>query len=615
MPDAPDFVSPFQACLDELHAKYLPLREGAVASYIPELTKADPDWFGICVVTCDGQVYEAGDSQQLFSMQSISKPLTYGIALQDSGKETVLSKIWMEPSGEPFNSISLDPNGRPLNPMINAGAIATTGMVEGKTTRQKVHRILDTLSRYAGRALTVDEAVSRSESETGHRNRAIAHMLRNFDIFTEDPLPSLEAYFQQCAILVNCRDLAFMGATLANNGVHPVTGQRAVIADYVESVLSVMASCGMYDAAGEWLYNVGMPAKSGVSGGIIAVLPGQLAVAVYSPLLDKRGNSTRGIAVCRELSARFNLHLFNSPTPAMSVIRHQSTAAQVASNRSRPAEEMSQLARHGHHIHLMEIQGNVTFGPAERVIRELYACARTAFAFIVDLSRVTDLDVVSSRLFLDAFQDFTRRGIWVHVTRSHHVPVLRRAARRRHAENPPERLCWQDDADTALEFCENRLLESLGERHSSSRPVPFVDCELVELLSAEERQKVHRLLAPRSFAKGSVVFAADEPASELLVILRGKASISLTLPSGVNYRVTTCTPGMTFGEMALLDGSTRSATVHADTDIEALSLSLADFEKLADTDPAIHAKLLKSIACHLATRLRKRNAEVVNSHL
>lgn len=179
----PAISSPIETLLRDLHARYRDLRDGAVATYIPELGKADPDWFGICVVTCDGRVYEVGDTRQEFTIQSISKPFVYGIALQDSGKDTVLSKIWMEPSGEAFNSISLDPSGRPLNPMINAGAIATAGLIEGVTLKQKVNRILDTFSRYAGRPLDIDDSVYRSESETGHRNRAIAHMLRNFEIF------------------------------------------------------------------------------------------------------------------------------------------------------------------------------------------------------------------------------------------------------------------------------------------------------------------------------------------------------------------------------------------------------------------------------------------------
>jgi glutaminase len=611
----PTLQSPIQRYLEDLHTRFSSLNDGEVATYIPELGKANPDWFGICVVTCDGQVYEVGDTRQEFTIQSISKPLTYGIALQDSGKATVLSKIWMEPSGEAFNSISLDPTGRPLNPMINAGAIATTGLVEGKTTKQKVARILDTFSRYAGRSLTIDHAVANSESDTGHRNRAIAYMLRNFDIFADDPMPSLEAYFQQCSILINCLDLAFMGATLANDGVHPVTKQRAIGGVYVESILSVMASCGMYDAAGEWLYNVGMPAKSGVGGGILAVLPGQLAVAVFSPLLDAHGNSSRGIAVCREISANYNLHLFNTSNPGMSVIRHKTNARRVSSNRSRPAVETKVLSKHGDRIQIIEIQGSITFGPAERVVRELYALADETSAFILDFNRVQQLDHVSSRVLLDTFQELAQKEIWIHITNTRHLPVLARVARKRYAGTLSTHLRWEDDADLALEFCENRLIESLGERQSSSHAVTLDQCELVEGFTPEELSCLESLLTPSQFATGSVVFQAGAAATELLIILQGKASICLDLPSGLSYRVTTCTPGMTFGEMALLDRSPRSATVRADTDIVALALSIERFEELSRENPGLYAKILTNIACHLASRLRKRNAEVIDSHL
>lgn len=616
----PSFVptrlpSPVQSFLEQLHARYLPLVEGSVATYIPELGRANPDWFGICLVTCDGKIYEVGDTRQTFTIQSISKPFAYGIALEDCGKDAVLSKVWMEPSGEAFNSISLDPSGRPLNPMINAGAIATTGLVQGATTRQKLHRILDTFSRYAGRPLRIDEDVYRSESETGHRNRAIAYMLRNFDIFPDDPLPSLEAYFQQCSILVNGLDLAYMGATLANNGVHPATGQRAVPGPYIENILSVMASCGMYDAAGEWLFNVGMPAKSGVGGGILAVLPGQLAVSVFSPRLDSRGNSVRGLAVCRDLSAHFNLHLFNASNGGMSVIRSRTTAASVSSNRSRPAGEVSALASHGDRIHRFDIQGHVTFGQAERLVRELISVSENAFAVILDLSRVPHVDLVSARLLIDTFEQLSRNGVWVHVTRARRLPVLTRVFKRRHGDRPPALLRWDEDPDTALEFSENRLIESLGERRSSSVPVPLAGCDLVQGLSPDQLAVFARLLKPRNFPMNSLVFRAGQPADELLIILQGKASVSLSLPSGETYRLTTCTSGMTFGEMALLDQSPRSATIHADTDIAALSLSARHFHDLEASHPAIHAKLLGNIARQLALRLRKRNAEVLQNHL
>src|SRR5262249_31743055 len=248
--------------LRRLHGECSGVTGGNVATYIPELAKANPEWFGICLATTTGSVYEVGDSVQPFTIQSISKPFVYGLALEDHGRAHVLSRVGMEPTGDVSNPISLDPGtGRPRNPMINAGAIATTGLISGKSPRTRLKRLLETFSACAGRALAIDEAVYHSESQTGHRNRAIGHMLRNFNMLEDDPTPTVELYFQQCSILVTCRDLAIMAATLANRGINPVTGRQALRGEYVESVLSVMGSCGMYDFAGEWIYSIGMPAK------------------------------------------------------------------------------------------------------------------------------------------------------------------------------------------------------------------------------------------------------------------------------------------------------------------------------------------------------------------
>src|SRR5260221_4286972 len=296
----PILPSPVLDYLKQLHEAHASLAEGKVATYIPELAKADPDWFGICLVTANGAIYEAGDSRQPFTIQTISKPFIYGLAIEDNGRDLVQQKVGVEPTGDAFNSISRDPaTGRPRSPMISAGAIAAAGLIAGKTPQTRLKRVMETFGLYAGRALCLDEIVCQSESETGHRNRAIGHMLRNFDVLTSDPMPTVELYFKQCSISVTCRDLGVMAATLANRGVNPVTGKQAIRGEYVESVLSVMESCGMYDYAGEWSYKVGMPAKSGVAGGIIAVLPGQLGIGVFSPPLDARGNSVRGIRVCQ----------------------------------------------------------------------------------------------------------------------------------------------------------------------------------------------------------------------------------------------------------------------------------------------------------------------------
>jgi len=298
--------------LRELHGAYRDLTDGSVADYIPELALADPEWFGIVLVTIDGRVFEVGSSRQRFTIQSASKPFTYGIALEEHGVEGVLGRVGVEPTGDAFNSIVLDrTSGRPLNPMVNAGAIAVTDLIPGADATQRLHRLLDTFQRYVGRAdLYVDVATFTSERATGHRNRAIAHLMRNTNVLSEHVEETLDLYFQQCSILVNCRDMAVMAATLANGGQNPLTGERAVPEEHVKHILSVMYTCGMYDSAGMWAFRVGLPAKSGVSGGILAVVPGRMGIAVFSPRVDDHGNSVRGVRVCEAISDRLGLHLF-----------------------------------------------------------------------------------------------------------------------------------------------------------------------------------------------------------------------------------------------------------------------------------------------------------------
>ena len=392
-------TSPIHAYLADLHARHARNAAGEVADYIPELTHADPEWFGICIATRDGIVYEVGDTEQPFTIQSVSKPFTYGLALADRGEEAVLAKIGVEPSGDAFNAISLRPQtGAPMNPLINAGAIAACGLVRGDGVDGRIARILETFGRFAGRALDVDERVYASESATGHRNRAIGWMLRTFGVLPDEPTPTLETYFRQCAIRVTCRDLAIMGATLANGGVNPVTGERALDAAFVDNVLSVMATCGMYDFSGEWLYQTGLPAKSGVGGGILAVQPARLGIGVFSPRLDEHGNSVRGIAVCRELAADLGLHIFDVSRRPAPVMRLTTTRRTVASSRRRPKAAADYLHGVGNRLRLYQLQGALVFAAVEPVIRELMARAETADAFIVNLRSVQSLDGAAARL-------------------------------------------------------------------------------------------------------------------------------------------------------------------------------------------------------------------------
>jgi glutaminase len=309
-------ASPFRSYLNDLYQKYQPLNQGAVADYIPELTLAKPEWFGICVITTDGQVFEVGNCRQVFTIQSISKAFVYGLALEDHGREYVNSKVSVEPTGEAFNSIVLDEKtNRPYNPMVNAGAIATADLIKGSGGTERLKRVLDMFRRYTGRELDINVPVFLSEKATGNRNRAIAYLMLNFDMVTDRIDETLDLYFQQCSILINAKDLAMMAATLANGGINPISGERAIDEHYVQDVISVMLTCGMYDYSGEWVYRVGIPAKSGVGGGIAAVVPQKLGIGVFSPPLDEKGNSIRGIKVCEELSRDFGLHLFNAAKP------------------------------------------------------------------------------------------------------------------------------------------------------------------------------------------------------------------------------------------------------------------------------------------------------------
>lgn len=303
-------MDPITALLHDVLEDVRPHDSGAPAGYIPELATADPERLALAAVGPHGRVRAVGDVAHEFTIQSISKPFVLALALADRGREAVLRRVGAEPSGEPFNAISLEPGtGRPANPMVNAGAIATSALIAGDGVDDRTARIVEGLSAFAGRSLWVDEQVYSSESDTGDRNRALAHLLRSHGIIDGSVDIAVETYFRQCSLLVTTRDLAVMAATLAFGGVNPVTGDRVVGEHVSRDVLSIMTSCGMYDYSGEWLLRVGLPAKSGVSGGLMAVAPSQFGVAAFSPRLDDHGNSVRGIAVIEALSTKFGMHL------------------------------------------------------------------------------------------------------------------------------------------------------------------------------------------------------------------------------------------------------------------------------------------------------------------
>lgn len=393
--------SPIPDYLTEVLGDVASDTSGAQAGYIPELAAADPERLGAVFATVDGEVYSAGDIDVEFTIQSISKPFAYALALADRGFDAVLARVGVEPSGEAFNELSLEGgSGRPLNPMINAGAITVHSLAgsEELHSTERLERVVSGLSAFAGRRLEIDESVCISELEHAHRNLAIAHMLRSYHILTEDPATVVDGYTRQCSLRVTARDLALMAATLANRGVNPLSGEHVVPEPVVRQVLSVMATCGMYDAAGDWATQVGIPAKSGVAGGLIGALPGQIGIATFSPRLDPHGTSVRGVSLFERFSSDMGLHVMEVPPAARAVVRSNHVVGTGPSA-----------------IRVLQLQGGIRFAGAERVVREVVGTAPSEARVALDLTMVYSIDDVSRRMLLEVARRLTLDGHVVYL--------------------------------------------------------------------------------------------------------------------------------------------------------------------------------------------------------
>ena len=304
-----------QKLIDGILLKSKKLTEkGKVAEYIPALGKADPNNLGVCIADMQGNLFTAGDYNKKFTIQSISKTITLMLAIMDNGVENTFNKVGMEPTGDAFNSIiklEIVSPSRPLNPMINAGAIAVTSLINGKDSKERFQRILDFFRLISGNdKLDINNEVYESEKTTGDRNRSMAYFMRDVGIFEGDVEDILDVYFKQCSIEVDCIDIARIGLFLANRGIIPQTGERITTENVARIVKTFMITCGMYNASGEFAINVGVPAKSGVGGGIMASVPHKMGIGVYGPALDNKGNSIGGIEIFRQLSKHLNLSIF-----------------------------------------------------------------------------------------------------------------------------------------------------------------------------------------------------------------------------------------------------------------------------------------------------------------
>jgi glutaminase len=593
---------PLLRFLDACHADFANETAGNVADYIPELGKADPDHFGISLATLDGHVYEVGDSRIPFTIQSMSKPFVFALALDTLGAARVESAIGVEPSGDPFNSIRLNADNHPFNPMVNAGAITCSGLIREAKGDGAFEYIRAALGRFAGRELGVDEAVFGSESLTGDRNRAIGYLLRNSSVIKEDVGKVLEVYFRQCAILVTARDIAVMAATLANRGKNPVTGEQVMTPYAISRTLSVMTSSGMYDYAGEWIYRVGIPAKSGVGGGILAALPARLGLGSYSPKLDSHGNSVRGIGVCEALSAHYDLHMLNRSDDARNSIIADYNIGKSPSRRSRRPHERHILAAHHQDVRVIELVGPLTFSNVDYISRQLAAKPRPQFV-IFDLRRVAAMTRAGVRLLAEEFQELA----------AFHVTVILSGVRRSSADwklikEQAKGLANLRDfylLDTAIEWAEDQVVYRHGGAIDFHETTGLSEQPLLAGLSAGEIEEITTLGTMRSYRSGERIVGAGDPSTSLFFLVSGVVHVSL--PDGV--RLATLTAGTAFGEMALLE-THRTADVLADMSATALEIPLNAFERFREKHPRVGERIMRNLAQLLAERLIVANTKV-----
>lgn len=594
---------PLQRFLAECYEEFRSDNSGAVADYIPQLKEANPAHFGIGLVTIDGHVYEAGDSAVPFTIQSVSKALVFALALELVGEERVAAAIGVEPSGDAFNSIRLTNDNRPFNPMVNAGAIACSGLIHQVDGNSAFERVREKLSQFAGRELGVDDAAHASEAETGNRNRAIAWLLRNYSVVQGDVDAVLDTYFRQCAVLVTARDLAVMAATLANRGINPLTGVQVVTPHTVARTLSVMTSSGMYDYAGEWIYRVGIPAKSGVGGGIVAALPSQIGLGTFSPLLDSHFNSVRGLKVCEALSARFDLHMLNRSADVRTCIIADYDILGISSRRSRQPHEQQILdERHGD-IRVVELVGALNFAVIDYITRRLADEPPNAPLLILDFRRVPDLTAAGVQLLGENLTVLGNAGVTAIITGVEADSAVWSSIRARVGD--PRKLRHFAVLDDAIEWAEDQVIYRFGGFTISRETAHLGEQALLADLEPEEVAALAELSTTRRYEVGQRIVAAGEPATSLFFLQSGMVSVKL--PSGV--RLASLGPGMEFGEMAIIEQH-RSADVWADTEVQCLELPLDAFADYRQLRPQTSLKIMKNLSALLARRLILANAKV-----
>ena len=599
---------PLDIFLKNIYSNVLLNKSGKTADYIPELSRANPDQFGVALASSDGYIHEIGDSLQEFTIQSISKAFAYSLALELVGEKEVNKIIGVEPSGEAFNSIRFQNDNRPFNPMINAGAIACTALICSVEKSKAFKKIQKIMSDFAGRNLSLDEKVFKSENATGDRNRAIAWLLKNNKIIKTNVEQSLVTYFKQCSLLVSARDLATMGATLACNGINPVTKKRVISVENALKTMSIMVSSGMYDYSGEWVYRVGFPAKRGVGGGIIAALPSQFGLGTFSPPLDRQGNSVRGIEVCKRISSYYNLHILEIEGNIKDSIVASYNLQNIRSSTERKEKNIKILEKFGAKAHVYELAGSINFMSVDYIVRRLQELDKKEF-IILSMRKVSQLSSGADKLldaFIQTLNSLSTKIIFSDIEFNSQTwnKIFGSLG---NMEDNKTRLF--ENNNEAIRWVEDFLIQKYSTDEKVNINENLKEQFLFKALSNSDLDFLKERMIEKKFKKNVKIISKGDEADGIYFLQSGKVDISIN----VQQSLTTLNAGTCFGEFALIEPkSKRSANVITLTECTCFYLPLKILDSIQQSRKQIIETLLKNLALLLIKRLKDCNSIINN---
>ncbi|HEY4576334.1 MAG TPA: glutaminase A [Yaniella sp.] len=638
-------ISPLHRYLSDLLDNIRPMTAGTVNPVTATATQPDISKLAITLTTVNGFQYSSGDSDHRFAIQSIAKVFAYGLALDDLGSAELAKRIDVEPSGDPFNEISLQSGtGRPANPMINAGAIATVGQIKGRGGVDRLSRItgiMDLAAEGSPGELEINRTVYHAENLNGHRNRALAWLLRSFEILDSDPEPVVQDYFLECSTDVTTENLSMMAATLANKGINPVTGREVFSEETTRQVLGVMMTCGMYDAAGNWMIDVGLPAKSGVDGGIMVVVPGQLGIGVYSAPLDEHGNSVRGAAAIRRVTRDLGLHYADASPLGGSTLRAHYSLADASLGVVRSTELSRITSQFGDRCQILEVSGDLGFAETETMARTVVELDDDVSMVIIDFQGVDDFGRAAILMLASLTASWRNAGKdiifidWTETLVEHLLDYIEvhddlelpdprdkaKAASAGHidlpweSDEPEEEIQGEfrlfDNRSAALEWAELRLAHRYARQilQTDDAPREPETAPVFDFLEDRDVNVLADYMELRSYTAGTVIRRVGQPFGGIYFIRSGRVELAAEGRDDTRYRHVYLSPGSTFGEFALSYTGRQLTTIRAIDDAEILVLSAQKIAEIEKSDPQLAIRLWTAIAREAYTVLEQSSRE------